>query len=49
MLRAGVVDAPEDVDLCMIMSAGWPFHRGGITPCLHRTNITVKLTGSHYH
>ena len=32
MLDEGVVAAPEDIDLCMIIGAGWPFHLGGITP-----------------
>ena len=37
MLEEGVVQAPEDIDLCMILGAGWPFHLGGITPYLKRT------------
>ena len=37
MLDDGVVAAPEDIDLCMILGAGWPFHLGGITPYLRRT------------
>ena len=32
MLREGVVAAPMDIDLCLILGAGWPFHNGGITP-----------------
>jgi hypothetical protein len=32
MLGESVVAAPEDIDLCMIMGAGWPFHLGRITP-----------------
>jgi hypothetical protein len=34
MLAEGVVTAREDIDLCMILGAGWPFHLGGITPYL---------------
>ncbi|HST66902.1 MAG TPA: 3-hydroxyacyl-CoA dehydrogenase NAD-binding domain-containing protein, partial [Mycobacteriales bacterium] len=34
MLADGVVSAPADVDLCLILGAGWPFHLGGITPYL---------------
>jgi 3-hydroxyacyl-CoA dehydrogenase/enoyl-CoA hydratase/carnithine racemase len=41
MLDEGVVAAPEDIDLCMILGAGWPFHLGGITPYLDRTGIKV--------
>ncbi|NRQ30997.1 3-hydroxyacyl-CoA dehydrogenase [Nonomuraea sp. NN258] len=37
MLDEGVVAAAEDIDLCMILGAGWPFHLGGITPYLDRT------------
>lgn len=37
MLDEGVVAAPQDIDLCMILGAGWPFHLGGITPYLDRT------------
>ena len=32
MLDEGVVQAVQDIDLCMILGAGWPFHLGGITP-----------------
>ena len=32
MLAEGVVAAPMDVDLCLVLGAGWPFHLGGITP-----------------
>jgi 3-hydroxyacyl-CoA dehydrogenase/enoyl-CoA hydratase/carnithine racemase len=48
MLDDGVVAAPEDVDLCMILGAGWPFHLGGITPYLDRTGIAAKVTGSPF-
>ena len=48
MLDEGVVAAPEDIDLCMIMGAGWPFHLGGITPYLDRTGISGKVTGSRF-
>ena len=40
--------APEDIDLCMILGAGWPFHLGGITPYLDRTGITEKVTGTPF-
>jgi 3-hydroxyacyl-CoA dehydrogenase/enoyl-CoA hydratase/carnithine racemase len=45
MLDDGVVAAPEDIDLCMILGAGWPFHLGGITPYLDRTGIAAKVNG----
>jgi 3-hydroxyacyl-CoA dehydrogenase len=37
MLDEGVVAEPQDIDLCLILGAGWPFHLGGITPYLQRT------------
>src|SRR6516225_9504268 len=48
MLDEGVVAAPEDIDLCMILGAGWPFHLGGITPYLDRTGIAAKVTGAPF-
>lgn len=48
MLGEGVVAAPEDIDLCMILGAGWPFHLGGITPYLDRTGIAAKVTGAPF-
>lgn len=34
MLDEGVVAERADIDLCMIVGGGWPFHLGGITPYL---------------
>jgi 3-hydroxyacyl-CoA dehydrogenase/enoyl-CoA hydratase/carnithine racemase len=48
MLDEGVVAAPEDIDLCMILGAGWPFHLGGITPYLDRTGVAAKVTGTPF-
>lgn len=48
MLDEGVVAAPEDVDLCMILGAGWPFHLGGITPYLDRTGVAQQVTGARF-
>lgn len=39
MLDEGVVAAAQDIDLCMILGAGWPFHLGGVTPYLDRAGI----------
>ncbi|GGS69516.1 3-hydroxyacyl-CoA dehydrogenase NAD-binding domain-containing protein [Nonomuraea spiralis] len=39
MLDEDVVAAPQDIDLCMILGAGWPFHLGGVTPYLDRSGI----------
>ena len=48
MLDEGVVAAPEDIDLCMILGAGWPFHLGGITPYLDRTGVSAKVNGATF-
>ncbi len=48
MLDEGVVAAPEDIDLCMILGAGWPFHLGGITPYLDRTGVAAKVNGTAF-
>jgi len=45
LLDEGVVDAPQDVDLCMILGAGFPFHLGGLVPHLDRTGWTERLLG----
>jgi len=45
MLAEGVVASPDQIDLCMILGAGWPFHLGGIVPYLDRTGYTAKLLG----
>ncbi len=49
MLDEGVAAAAEDIDLCMILGAGWPFHLGGITPYLDRTGIAAKVNGARFH
>jgi len=48
MLDEGVVAAREDIDLCMILGAGWPFHLGGITPYLDRAAISAKVNGAPF-
>jgi 3-hydroxyacyl-CoA dehydrogenase len=45
MLADGVVAAPMDIDLCLILGAGWPFHLGGITPYLDREGISERVLG----
>jgi 3-hydroxyacyl-CoA dehydrogenase len=49
MLDEGVVQSAEDIDLCMIMGAGWPFHLGGITPYLDRSGSSEKAFSSSFH
>ena len=48
MLDEGVVAEAQDIDLCMIMGAGWPFHLGGITPYLDRSGVSEKVNGKRF-
>ena len=48
MLDEGVVAEPQDIDLCMLLGAGWPFHLGGITPYLDRTGVTERAGGGRF-
>jgi len=48
MLDEGVVAEPQDLDLCLLLGAGWPFHLGGITPYLDRTGTSVRVTGRRF-
>ena len=48
ILDDGVVAEPQDVDLCLLLGAGWPFHLGGITPYLDRTGISERATGRRF-
>ncbi|PWC08044.1 3-hydroxyacyl-CoA dehydrogenase NAD-binding domain-containing protein [Mycetocola zhujimingii] len=49
MLEDHVVEGPEDIDLCMILGAGWPFQMGGITPYLDRTGASQRVFGGTFH
>jgi 3-hydroxyacyl-CoA dehydrogenase len=48
MLDEGVVAQAQDIDLCMITGAGWPFHMGGLTPYLDRSGIAEQVTGRRF-
>jgi 3-hydroxyacyl-CoA dehydrogenase len=45
MLDEGVVAGPEQIDLCMILGANYPFHTGGLTPLLDREAGTAFHPG----
>ncbi|ROQ41102.1 3-hydroxyacyl-CoA dehydrogenase [Frondihabitans sp. PhB188] len=49
MLDDGVVAAAEDVDLCLILGAGWPFQMGGVTPYLDRVGASDRVRGRRFH
>jgi 3-hydroxyacyl-CoA dehydrogenase/enoyl-CoA hydratase/carnithine racemase len=48
MLDEGVVAEAQDIDLCMILGAGWPFHLGGVTPYLDRTGTAEQVAGQRF-
>ncbi|GIM81423.1 3-hydroxyacyl-CoA dehydrogenase NAD-binding domain-containing protein [Salinispora arenicola] len=48
MLDEGVVAEAQDIDLCLILGAGWPFHLGGVTPYLDRTGTAERVTGRRF-
>ncbi|MFE5835762.1 3-hydroxyacyl-CoA dehydrogenase NAD-binding domain-containing protein [Arthrobacter sp. NPDC056493] len=48
MLGEGVVAAPQDVDLCMVLGAGWPMFLGGITPYLDRVGASERVNGRRF-
>ncbi len=48
MLDEGVVAEAADVDLCLLLGAGWPFWLGGITPYLDRTGVSERVTGRRF-
>jgi 3-hydroxyacyl-CoA dehydrogenase/enoyl-CoA hydratase/carnithine racemase len=49
MLEGDVVHAAEDIDLCMLLGAGWPFQMGGATPYLDRVGASERVFGATFH
>jgi hypothetical protein len=49
MLDEGVVDSAEDIDVGMILGAGWPFLMGGVTPYLDRAGASEAVRGTTFH
>ncbi|SNY49501.1 3-hydroxyacyl-CoA dehydrogenase NAD-binding domain-containing protein [Paractinoplanes atraurantiacus] len=48
MLDEGVVAEAQDIDLCMILGAGYPLHLGGVTPYLDRSGTSERVTGKRF-
>ncbi|WP_369134200.1 3-hydroxyacyl-CoA dehydrogenase NAD-binding domain-containing protein [Modestobacter sp. I12A-02662] len=48
MLDEGVVQAVQDIDLCMLLGAGWPFWLGGISAHLDRAGVSAAVTGQRF-
>ncbi|WP_438352933.1 3-hydroxyacyl-CoA dehydrogenase NAD-binding domain-containing protein [Microbacterium sp. CJ88] len=49
MLDEGVVPEVEDIDLCLILGAGWPFIDGGASPYLDREGASARVFGGTFH
>ncbi|SDZ03137.1 3-hydroxyacyl-CoA dehydrogenase NAD-binding domain-containing protein [Herbiconiux ginsengi] len=49
MLQDDVVHAAEDIDLCLILGAGYPFQMGGLTPYLDRVGASERVFGDTFH
>jgi 3-hydroxyacyl-CoA dehydrogenase/enoyl-CoA hydratase/carnithine racemase len=49
MLDDHVVAAAEDIDLCLILGAGYPFQMGGVTPYLDRVGASQRVRGRDFH
>jgi 3-hydroxyacyl-CoA dehydrogenase/enoyl-CoA hydratase/carnithine racemase len=49
MLDEKVVEAAEDIDLCLILGAGYPFQMGGVTPYLDRVGASERVFTDTFH
>jgi 3-hydroxyacyl-CoA dehydrogenase/enoyl-CoA hydratase/carnithine racemase len=49
MLDAGVVPEVEDIDLCLILGAGWPFIDGGASVYLDREGASERVFSDTFH
>ncbi|GAA2014552.1 3-hydroxyacyl-CoA dehydrogenase NAD-binding domain-containing protein [Microbacterium ulmi] len=49
MLDEGVVPEVEDIDLCLILGAGWPFIDGGASPYLDREGASKRVFSDTFH
>jgi len=45
MLDEGVVAEVSQIDLCMVLGAGWPIANGGIAPLLDREGVSERVLG----
>ena len=46
LLDEGVVASAADVDACLVLGAGYPFHLGGITKHLDQTGVSKRVLGA---
>jgi 3-hydroxyacyl-CoA dehydrogenase/enoyl-CoA hydratase/carnithine racemase len=45
LLDEGVVASAAEIDACLILGAGFPFFRGGLTPYLDAEGVSQRVTG----
>ena len=45
LLDEGVVPSAAEIDACLILGAGYPFFRGGITKHLDQTGVAERVSG----
>ena len=45
VLDAGVVASAGEIDACLILGAGFPFFRGGLTPYLDAEGVSTRVSG----
>jgi 3-hydroxyacyl-CoA dehydrogenase/enoyl-CoA hydratase/carnithine racemase len=45
LLEEGVVGSAAEIDACMILGAGFPFFRGGITKHLDQSGVSERVVG----
>jgi 3-hydroxyacyl-CoA dehydrogenase/enoyl-CoA hydratase/carnithine racemase len=46
ILRDGVVGSAAEIDACLILGAGFPFFRGGITKHLDQSGVSERVLGT---
>ena len=49
MLDEGVVPEVEDIDLCLVLGAAWPFIDGGASVYLDREGASERVFGDTFH
>ena len=49
MLESGVIEQAQQVDLALILGAGFPRHRGGVTPYLDSSGAAQRTVGTTFH
>ena len=45
ILDEGVVASAAEIDACLILGAGFPFFRGGLTPYLDAEGVSTRVSG----